>query len=499
MENYTENFYGDMRMRIPQRVIAFFHEEGSARSLAAFRILHCLGLLYFAQPLGRHAGREEFLDPPFGSGWFMELLPLESGPLAVVYVLFLLSVTAGLLGIRPTISLTIATVCGLYVFGIPQCFSKLNHGAHHLIWFTALLAASPCADAWSVDAWRKTAHSSSGAGIQYRLPLQFAWVLLSLVYLFPGLYKFVFQGWRWFLSDNILWTIYQRWYEMGDFTPLFALDAYPVFYRTAAFLVLVFEIGFVVLLFFPRWRWILAPAGIAFHASMGIFLNLQFYRIMWAFICLIDWPSMLCRKSKNLPEAVSASSQLPRTTVYVGTVLVAANVIAGLGQIDSWPFTGFPAFAVPRSPTIAGLELWKRDIDGTMTLLPRRDFGRMYVGVTGLKHKQFAVVQVLDPTGRSSVCKSLRKRILQRFPDRSADRILVYQVIRSIAPADRDQPPLQQAQYCEWNAEGVVHAYSDALDVSGSIPFYKSVEYSSSTATKRLGILLGQIRDQWVP
>ena len=36
------------------------------------------------------------------------------------------------------------------IAGIPQFFGKINH-IHHLIWFMAIFAVSPCADVLSID------------------------------------------------------------------------------------------------------------------------------------------------------------------------------------------------------------------------------------------------------------------------------------------------------------------------------------------------------------
>src|SRR5262249_50715778 len=97
-----------------------------------------------------------------------------------------------------------AAVTSLYALGIPQLYGKVDH-YHHLVWLALLLAASPCADALSLDARGRLTPPRS---VRYGFPLRVAWLLIGACYLFPGLAKL--GEWRiWLAPHNLrglLWV-----------------------------------------------------------------------------------------------------------------------------------------------------------------------------------------------------------------------------------------------------------------------------------------------------
>lgn len=70
-------------------------------------------------------------------------------------------------------------VVGLFLWGIAQTIGSAMH-IHHLLWlaFAALLAASPCGDALSLDsliARRRGRPSSPEPSLAHGLPIRAAW------------------------------------------------------------------------------------------------------------------------------------------------------------------------------------------------------------------------------------------------------------------------------------------------------------------------------------
>ena len=91
--------------------------------------------------------------PPERLGWWMTALPVS--PLGV-HIAVAVCVGAALLAAiglwtRPALAVAMATA--LYALGVSQLGGAVWH-CHHLVWFSALLAVSPCGDALSVDCWR---------------------------------------------------------------------------------------------------------------------------------------------------------------------------------------------------------------------------------------------------------------------------------------------------------------------------------------------------------
>ncbi|MFK7786902.1 MAG: hypothetical protein AB8B56_17405, partial [Crocinitomicaceae bacterium] len=98
-------------------------------------------------------------------GWYPKIVPINATIVSIVSILFYLSIFTSLLGFKTRWSIAIFTISLFYLFIIPNLYGKVNHN-HHLIWFPAILAFSPCADRFSLDAFlrrrkNKVVHHSS--------------------------------------------------------------------------------------------------------------------------------------------------------------------------------------------------------------------------------------------------------------------------------------------------------------------------------------------------
>src|SRR5262249_4080931 len=145
--------------------------------------------------------------------------------------------------------------------------------SHHLVWFAVLLACSPCGDALSADRWwaarfGRVEEMALLPAQKYALPLRIVWLVLGLIYFFPGMWKLLAVGWDWALSDNIKYILYHKWFDLGDYRPPVPVDAYPLLYRSLGLTALVFELGFIVAIFLTPLRRLLVIAGLAFHTSI---------------------------------------------------------------------------------------------------------------------------------------------------------------------------------------------------------------------------------------
>ncbi|MFE1744162.1 hypothetical protein [Coleofasciculus sp. H7-2] len=101
-----------------------------------------------------------------------------------------------MIGLFSRTSALLTAFIGFYALGIPQFFGKVDRD-HHLLWFSAILAASRCGDYFSGDAiftaWKRAdrgvVEPPSSSSI-YALPLRFVWLLLGIIYFFLGFWKF---------------------------------------------------------------------------------------------------------------------------------------------------------------------------------------------------------------------------------------------------------------------------------------------------------------------
>lgn len=288
-------------LSIMQRLRSFFCCAAEPLNLAVFRLVLFSWLLrliartdyvrFIQMPAGLRV-------PPPGYESFFDRIPLQASWIAAAQTLALVSSAAAMVGFMTRAAAAIACVCATYLLGLPEIFGKIDHLGHHLIWFTAILAAAPSGDALSIDAlraaWRRADRGDTAPpppSVAYALPLRFVWLLIGVIYLFPGVWK-LHAGTDWFAGDNIKYLMYQFWSEKG-FLPAFRIDRYPFLYRASGLGTVVFETSFVFCLFFPRLRLLALTAGVFFHWMTKIYLGIFFHSLLLCYAAFVNW-SWLC-------------------------------------------------------------------------------------------------------------------------------------------------------------------------------------------------------------
>jgi predicted DCC family thiol-disulfide oxidoreductase YuxK len=370
---------GDWTWRI---IVSFFTTKTSPMNLAIFRIavfgvtLAVLGQIGPAT-MWFSSFPHQLQIAPFGIGWLLPYVPISRPLVVVASSLLIVVCIAGFIGLFARASALLGLLLGLYVFGITQVYGKVSHD-HVLIWFMAILAASPCSDALSIDAIfasRKRADRGITEplppSISYALPLRFASLLLGLIYFFPGFWKLWGSGFAWALSDNMKFQMYSKWMEFGGWTPVFRLDWHPWIYRFLAFETMVFEMSFVFLVFFPRLRRIAALGGVAFHFGSLIFLRIFFYDLLIFYVALFDVSGWLRRVGHRI-------FKVPLTVFYDGDCRLCRRTIAAIRVVDILECINYV-----NARERAGLDLWKGEALDQKTLLHNMHAitdGRHFVG-----------------------------------------------------------------------------------------------------------------------
>lgn len=449
---------------VPEKIRRFVSFETSPYNLALFRILLFGTLLAFNLDVpAKYAHLPQVLQsPPPGTG-LLTSLPSDPTTASRTSLLFQIACISGLLGFYTRTSAAIATVTGWYLLGIPQLYGKVNH-YHHLIWFTGLMAVSPAGDVLSLDAarnaWRTPSVKLPRQAADYARPLRYVWLLLGLIYFFPGFWKFASEGVAWAFSENLKYRMHTLWFASDSFRPLFRLDRVPGLYQSAALATMLFESGFFFTVPFPSLRPWAAGAALLFHQSTKWILNIYFwslpplllslFNLRTAATCFgrwlhpsplslsydddIDWqrrivavfrrfdvfdrlrpsPSPASTASLHVagspssalwtngrpnpqkllhlctyvpaavplvplawivspsrtssppsqPDAFRADSSSRWPIVIVGSLLLTANVICGLGHVHSWPFSVYPTFAVRSDSLISTIHVEAVDAAG---------------------------------------------------------------------------------------------------------------------------------------
>jgi hypothetical protein len=208
-------------------------------------------------------------------------------------VVLCVSSLLGVLGLFSRLSCLIAGVSGVFVLGVPQMCFKLTHGLNVPVLTAFILAASPAADACSLDSVirRLRGVARPAPSVAYSLPVRFAWLLVGTSYLFPGIAKLWKNGDLWIDGTRMRVSLYEKWAQLPDFEPHFRPDAHPwllVFFGVAT---LILELGFTPALFFRNTRVLAGLAAAVFHVGIGLSMAIWFDPI-YPLIVFLDFPQI---------------------------------------------------------------------------------------------------------------------------------------------------------------------------------------------------------------
>jgi predicted DCC family thiol-disulfide oxidoreductase YuxK len=292
--------------RLWQGLIAFINVATHPINLAVFRFVFFLTMFILAidwasGPIDTSNALfwgqfpRELLFPPPGLGWLAPYLPISVTLMSITSKLMLLFSFTATIGLYSRTSAWLTTLMAFYVMGVPNFFGSMNH-YHHLIWFGVLLALSPCGDMLSVDsifsAWRRADRGEvtpPGPALSYGVPIRFVWLLIGILYFFPGFWKFWESGFRWAFSDNLKNHLYTKWFVLGDWQPLIHVDQYPIVYQSLAFLTLFFEISFVFFIFVPWLRLLDIVLGQSFHFGTYFLMRIPFFDVQACYAAFFNW------------------------------------------------------------------------------------------------------------------------------------------------------------------------------------------------------------------
>ena len=274
--------------RAPKLITAFFESEGPPINLAVFRIVFFVALAcsFSVSNIEWFSSLPtELRFPPPGLHWLSTYLPINNTLAWTASVLLLFFCFTAAIGLFTRTSAFACLVLGVYVLGIPQFYGKINHN-HHLLWFTAILALSPCADVLSLDAIRSAWFRADsgvtdppGPAQSYALPLRFIWLTMGAIYFSAGFWKVWTGGYQWAFSDNPRNMMYNKWMEFGVWRPFFRVDQHPLLYQMSAMATIVFELSFIVIIFLPAIRFLVVLAGLGFHNMTNLILRIPFWEL----------------------------------------------------------------------------------------------------------------------------------------------------------------------------------------------------------------------------
>lgn len=367
-------------MRARRALTRLLAPEAPALDLAVFRITIAIVLAWNESVVLSDtiaALPPEARVAPTGVGWLVPLLTITP-PLvrAVRWVLWAACITGGL-GLFSRASFVIASVAASYVMLAPQLTGAVFHD-HHLLWFAVLLAASPCGDALSIDAWlaRRRGRPLPTRGRAHGATIRLAWIFVGCVFFFPGLHKLLSAGLAWVTSDNLRNQIWWKWAQDPETQPGFRIDRYPLLLQALAAATIVFELTFLPLVF-SRWTRALAViAALLFHQATDYFMGVRFTVLWVTYTVFVPWEA-LWRRIRSLAGSPTPTPSTSRSRSTIPVTVTGAFLLAGivafgaLGITNGYPFACFPTFEWMPADRMPALELAIERADGTTEILDR--------------------------------------------------------------------------------------------------------------------------------
>lgn len=274
-------------------------------------------LFWFAWPgfrFGRgHAAYAEFAA---STGWQgvgllgMLHVPL-AGPSGQAAIAAALTITAGLalVGLGYRFVAPVAALLKLYIAWIPQGSGKINHGGLLYTLVLVVIAFSPAADAWSLDAVirRLRGRPRAERRMEYTWPIRFIALMVVTMYGAAGLSKLIHSGLGWALSDNLRNLL--LWHHFITKPPtmlgVFLAD-YPTLCRALAFGALWLEVTGPLALFNRTYYRLVIPGLASLQLMIWVTLGVMFKEMILVFACLLPWDTWLTHADRWVASALAA-------------------------------------------------------------------------------------------------------------------------------------------------------------------------------------------------
>lgn len=230
------------------------------------------------------------LTLPFGSHWLPPVPFLDAAFWVCVVAGFL-----GLIGLFTNPSLIVFALGSVFLQAFRYSFNDLHHPEAIMMFALTALALSPCGRMLSVDALRKEERrgfwgwerKSPFAG----WPLLFMQWMIVLVYVSSAYVKLLRAGYAWangytlqyyLLEDGLLWHRPLGVWMAGQHETVVLLS----------WITLLFEATFILVMLFPRLRWIYVPIGFGLHAGIYVLMDAPFFELMALYAVFVPWMTL---------------------------------------------------------------------------------------------------------------------------------------------------------------------------------------------------------------
>ncbi len=303
---------------------AFWFSQGSCFDLALLRAvlvaLQCYILLSYSFPSITYAlNLPDYLWEPrlilklLSLPWGTLPLPESSTILALFWLTFLFGILS-FLGLLTNASLLIFAIGNIVLQAFIYSFGDIHHPEAILLLGLVALACSTSGRVLSLDAWiRGRRRSNAEASIalldledRYAgWPIRFLQCFYPLMYLSAVVSKLTRGGLEWANGISLQYHMILEGYKSESPLALY-LSEFHHFLRFAEYVVLIFQASFVLILFFPRLKWIYLPMGLCFHIIIYVTLRAPFPQWIVLYMIYIPWAAVfLWLAAKRVPATLA--------------------------------------------------------------------------------------------------------------------------------------------------------------------------------------------------
>jgi len=299
-------------------------------------------------------------------GWLIEFLPVNSVIYSILVFVGIISCIFIIVGYKTRIFLLINGITIFYIMATPNFFGKLWH-EQIVIWVSWFFVFSRCYDIFSIDS--KLNNTAIIKSADYTFPIRFVWVTFGIIYFWAGFYKLWDGGFDWALSDSMINQIQLEWAQHYDKIPSIRIDKFPNLLHVLGMLVIFFEMSFIFLLFDKKWKWVAIIGGLIMHNILGYFIYISFFFLLQVFYVFFFDFSFLIKKG-----IVRESVRYSKKAFNFGIIIIGFNLFFGMFNINSYPFSSYPAYSAIIDKDLKILEFECQNQMTNLEIGKRNDF-----------------------------------------------------------------------------------------------------------------------------
>ncbi len=272
----------------------FWFAPESARNLAAARILLSAQALWILLsrdiPALSALPAEFWTDVPMSARWRFLIWEGHAGLERALQAAALVVLVGALLGVWARACCLMAALLLYHLAPLETLFFTPSPWAKGLtlpVLGLLTLSLSPCADALRIGGGK----TAAGGGPEHGWPLRLAQFFVCQPYLFSGIAKLESAGLGWASAANIrAWLLLANQDDqLAVFrSPGLWLADHPALCAAMGAAGLAMDLGFILVLFSRRSRWVLVPAAALFHAAILVTQNYAFLSAPLLLI-FVDW------------------------------------------------------------------------------------------------------------------------------------------------------------------------------------------------------------------